>query len=231
MTESHESRAAHVLVDAGWSRLWSRLVAGVCRDLHGGVDSLGGLIKLLRMSEGPETADGVGPFLEKEMERIESSVRLLELLPGDLSDPVKTLRPGEVFPPLVALHRRDPEATGDTQVALESDAPPFRAAFGRFARTFLVILAHAEDEAHRRGWGPLTVAAMGREDELRVRIAAEGSEDGAAGGANGTGPDGDGIREALAILVGYEEAYLAWDPAPGVLATLDLPGTGGGSPD
>lgn len=149
---------ADLLARAGWLTVASRLTSGLTHDLNGRVTSLSGMAQLLALDDDVRS---MAPFLDEEIQRMASSVRLVALLGGELEGEPELLPLGDLLESLVELHRRHHglESVGvDLEIQDELDVFAHWALIGRVV---LTALAHG-------GY-----AALDRARTLDVRLRGE----------------------------------------------------------
>lgn len=140
---------ADLLARAGWLTVASRLTSGLTHDLNGRVTSLSGMAQLLGLDDDVRS---MAPFLDEEIRRLASSVRLVALLGGELDGEPELLPLDELLESLIELHRRHHGLEGvQIDVEIQGGLEVF-AAWALIGRIVLIALAHggyaALDRAH-----------------------------------------------------------------------------------
>lgn len=170
MEASSQPRAPWIqsLDRAGWSKISDRILHGLCHDLSGRVGSIAGLTYLMESQDGE--ASSVLSFLKEEVGQVESTIRLLRLLPDDATEP-EILAPGELMEDLNLLVNAQ-RGLENVEVEMEgfSLAPAVRIDRTLFIRGLAVLLTAAAERVVVEGPGPVRVRAMGHEGRLVLEI-------------------------------------------------------------
>lgn len=153
----------HALRDAGWPAVVEHLIRGIGHDLNNRVQTLLSLIQLLQLDED---VTSLIPLLEKEVDQLEEVVTLIRLIPGAPSEEDELIHLPEFLPPLLKLHgiQKELEPVERTLEVDDQDLMPVRAPWTYLARSILLLLAAAAEEA------------LARDRTLVIRVSAHGGE-------------------------------------------------------
>ncbi len=163
------AEAAMLLAQAGWPAVADSVLSGISHELSGRVASLDALVHLGHM-QGQEKMP-IATHLEGEVQKLQNTVELLRLVPGNLGADAEGALPKDLATRTLALSRMQSLlSTVDVQVSIGNDVAPILVNQSRLFRILLILLRRAGSCADHLGLTEIVMTGETAGDEVVLRI-------------------------------------------------------------
>ena len=161
--------AAVLLAQAGWPAVVDSVLSGISHELSGRVASLDALVGLCHIQGQEQTP--ITSYLESEVRKLQSTVELLRLVPGDLGADAEGALPKALATRTLALSRMQSLLFSiDMQTSMGNDVAPIFVNQSRLFRILLILLRRAGSCADHLGLTEIVMTGETVGDEVELRI-------------------------------------------------------------
>ncbi len=158
-----------LLARAGWPVVADAVLSGISHELSGRVASLDALVGLSDM-QGQEQMP-IADYLEGEVRKLQSTVELLRLVPGDLGADAEGVLLKDLATRTLALSRMQSLLSSvDMQTSIGNDVAPILVNQSRLFRILLILLRRAGSCADHLGLTEIVMTGETVGDEVELRI-------------------------------------------------------------
>ena len=161
--------AAVLLARAGWPAVVDAVLSGISHELSGRVASLDALVGLHQMQGQEQTP--IATYLEGEIQKLQSTVELLRLIPGNLGADAEGALPKDIATRSLAISRMQSILSSvDIKTSIGNDVAPVLVNQSRLFRILLILLRRAGSCADHLGLTEIVMTGETVGDEVVLRI-------------------------------------------------------------
>ncbi len=168
--------AAVLLARAGWPAVADGVLSGISHELSGRIASLDGLVRLRHLQGGEQVP--IDSYLEGEVRKLQSTVDLIRLVPGNLGADAEAILPSDLAIRSLTVSRMQSLISSvDVQASVGTDVAPILVNQARLFRVLLILLYRAGSRADHLGLTGIVMTGEAVGDEVVLRIVPGPGQD------------------------------------------------------